>query len=50
MLGALGGEPKLEARSTGPNSGELRSREDGRLVANVELRNDQWVVERRESG
>jgi nitrogen fixation protein FixH len=47
VSGALAGEHKLEARATGPTSGELRIRDDGRLVATVELRDGRWSVERR---
>jgi nitrogen fixation protein FixH len=47
VSGALAGEPKLEARATGATSGELRIREDGRLLATVELRDGRWTVERR---
>jgi len=46
VSGALAGEHKLEARATGPTSGELRIRDDGRLVAPVELRDGRWSVER----
>ncbi|HEY4428572.1 MAG TPA: hypothetical protein VGN08_10245 [Solirubrobacteraceae bacterium] len=46
-LGALAHEPKLEVRATGPTSGELRTREDGRLVATVELEDGRWAVERK---
>ena len=49
VLGALAGEAKLEVRGTGPVSGELRSREDGRLLATVEHRDGGWVVERKVS-
>jgi hypothetical protein len=45
-LGALAHERKLEARATGEASGELRKREDGRLVATIELRDGQWAVDR----
>jgi hypothetical protein len=45
-LGALAGEPKLSATATGTASGELRKREDGRLVARIELQEGQWVVQR----
>jgi hypothetical protein len=45
--GALAGESKLEARAGGPASGELRKREDGRLVAIIALRDGQWAVERK---
>lgn len=45
-LGALAHERKLEVRATGPGSGELRRRDDGRLLATVELREGQWVVTR----
>jgi hypothetical protein len=50
VSGALAGEPKLEARATGATSGELRIRDDGRLLANVELRDGRWAVERRSRG
>lgn len=44
-LGAIAHEPKLEAHPTGQASGEVRRREDGRLVAIVELRDGTWTVE-----
>jgi hypothetical protein len=47
VLGALAQETKLEVSATGPTSGELRKRDDGRLVATVELRDGQWVVVRK---
>ncbi|HEX3511341.1 MAG TPA: hypothetical protein VHT27_09610 [Solirubrobacteraceae bacterium] len=47
MTGALAGEPKLAARATAATSGEVRGRDDERLVANVELREGAWTVERR---
>jgi hypothetical protein len=47
VTGALGGEPKLEARSTGPARGELRKRDDDTLVATIALEDGQWTVERR---
>jgi hypothetical protein len=47
VLGALAQEPKLEVSATGPISGELRERGDGRLVATVELRDGHWVVVRK---
>jgi hypothetical protein len=50
VSGALAGEQKLEARATGPASGELRIRGDGRLVATVALRGGRWSVERRLRG
>lgn len=45
-LGALAHEPKLRAQATGAVRGELRTTEGGRLVATIELRDGQWVVER----
>ena len=47
VTGALAGEPKLEVRGTGANSGELRIRDDGRLAATIELKDGHWVVERK---
>jgi hypothetical protein len=47
LTGALAGERKLAAHSTGPDSGELRIRDDGALVALVRLREGQWAVERK---
>jgi hypothetical protein len=47
VLGALANERKLEVIATGPSSGELLKRDDGRLVATVELRDGQWVVLRK---
>jgi hypothetical protein len=47
VLGALAHEPKLEVRATGPSSGEVRKRDDGRLVATVALRDGHWTVERK---
>ena len=47
VSGALAHAPKLEARATGPASGELRRRDNGRLVATVELREGEWVVVRK---
>jgi hypothetical protein len=47
VLGALVQEPKLEVSATGPSGGELRKRDDGRLVATVELRDGNWVVLRK---
>jgi hypothetical protein len=47
VLGALANEQKLEAIATGPSSGELRKRDDNRLVATVELHDGRWVVLRK---
>ena len=47
VTGALAGERKLLAESTGADSGELRIAEDGRLVAVVRLADGRWSVERR---
>jgi len=47
VLGALAHEPKIEALATGPFTGELRRREDGKLIALVHMRDGQWVVERK---
>jgi len=47
VSGALAGEAKLEAHATGPTTGELRIRDDGRLVATVALHGGRWSVERR---
>ena len=47
VTGAMAGEPKLTARATGPESGELLIREDGTLVALVTLEQGQWTVERK---
>jgi nitrogen fixation protein FixH len=47
VQGALANEPLLEARASGPTSGELRIRDDGRLVATMELRDGEWASERK---
>jgi len=47
VTGALAGESKLRAQATGATSGELRLREDGRLVATIDQREGQWRVERK---
>jgi nitrogen fixation protein FixH len=47
VTGALAHEPKLEVHATGPTSGELSTRDDGRLIATVELRDGQWSVARK---
>jgi nitrogen fixation protein FixH len=47
VMGALAHEPKVEVHATGPLSGELRIRDDGRLLATVELRDGRWVVDRK---
>jgi hypothetical protein len=47
VTGALASEPKLEARATGPTDGELRIRDDGRLVATIGLHDGQWVLARK---
>jgi len=47
VTGALAGEPKLGAQATGTTSGELRLREDGRLVATIDRHEGQWRVERK---
>ena len=47
VLGALAGEPKLEVRGGGPAGGELRRREDGRLVATIALQDGRWTVDRK---
>jgi nitrogen fixation protein FixH len=44
--GAIAGEPRVEARATGPTSGELHERDGGRLVATIALREGRWTVER----
>jgi hypothetical protein len=46
-LGAIAHEPKVTVNATGPGSGELRSREDGRLLAVIELAGGEWRVERK---
>jgi hypothetical protein len=48
-VGALGGEPKIDVRAGGHCGGELRSSEDGRLLATVERRRGEWIVERKVS-
>jgi hypothetical protein len=48
-VGALGGEPKIDVRSGDHGGGELRSSEDGRLLATVERRRGEWIVERKVS-
>jgi nitrogen fixation protein FixH len=45
--GALAHEPKIEAAATGATAGELRVREDGKLIAEVQVQDGQWVVERK---
>ena len=47
VSGALAGESKLRTQATGPASGELRVREDGRLVATIDRHEGQWRVERK---
>jgi hypothetical protein len=47
VTGALAGEPKLQARATGPERGEVRLAEDGTLVAVVRLAEGGWAVERK---
>lgn len=47
VLGALAHQPKVEASATGPLSGELRRRKDGKLIATVDMQGGQWVVERK---
>lgn len=47
VTGALAGEAKLTVHASGPEGGELRKREDGRLVAVVALREGTWTVERK---
>jgi hypothetical protein len=47
VTGALGGERKLRARATGPDSGELETSDDGTLVALVALAEGRWTVERK---
>lgn len=44
--GALAHEPKIEAAATGAATGELRKREDGKLIATVQVQDGQWVVVR----
>lgn len=44
--GALAHERKMTARATGERSGELRTAEDNRLVATVELKDGKWVISR----
>jgi hypothetical protein len=45
VRGALAGEEKIEARASG-QGGELRKRDDHRLLATVSLEHGQWVVTR----
>jgi hypothetical protein len=47
VLGAIAQEPKIEVRATGPTSGELLGREDGKLLAEVRLQEGQWTVVRK---
>lgn len=47
VTGALGGEEAMVAEATGPATGELHIREDGRLVAAIRLADGQWTVERK---
>ena len=47
VTGAVAGEPTLRARATGPTRGELRVREDGRLLATIDIHEGQWRVERK---
>jgi hypothetical protein len=47
VLGAIAKEPKIEVRTTGPTSGQLVGREDGKLLAEVQLEEGQWTVQRR---
>ena len=46
-LGALAQEPKVTAQATGPTSGELRIRDDGRLLARIERSDAGWTVQRK---
>ncbi len=46
-VGAVAGEPEFEARATGQTSGELRGREDGRLIAAIALDEGEWTVDRK---
>ncbi len=48
VTGAMAGEPKLRARSTGPDSGEVLLTEDETtIVAVVRVVEGQWAVERK---
>jgi hypothetical protein len=47
VLGALAHEPKIEVRGTGPTSGELVGREDGKPLAEVRLQEGRWEVVRK---
>lgn len=47
VLGAIAREPKIEVRATGPTSGQLLGREDGKLLAEVQLEEGRWTVIRR---
>lgn len=47
VCGALAGEQKLRATATGERSGEVRSRQDGRLVAQLHLGDGGWEVQRK---
>jgi hypothetical protein len=47
VTGALAGERKLAARARTETSGELRTLQDDLLVAVLELRDGQWVLERK---
>ena len=47
VTGAMSGEGKLRAASTGPDSGEVLVRDDGTLVATVRRVNGEWSVERK---
>jgi hypothetical protein len=47
VLGAIAHEPKIEVRTSGPTSGQLVGREDGKLLAEVQLQDGRWTVERK---
>jgi hypothetical protein len=47
VLGALANEPKLRALATGAETGELRRRQDDRLIATIERSAGRWTVIRK---
>jgi len=47
VTGALAGERKLRARSSAPTDGELRASDDDRLIAVMQRRDGQWILERK---
>lgn len=46
-LGAVSNEPKFAVHVLGETAGELRTREEGKLVATIALQEGQWTVERK---